>query len=81
MAHEDRGEDMADTVSAARYGIEVEHLLLHVKARIRKAGCAEKIDAEQWLMNWLITPNGAFGGACPQVFLHTSVSKPDRNVD
>ena len=48
---------------------ELAELLSQVRSMIMAAGCANKIDAERWLMTWLDTPNGAFGGVKPRRLL------------
>lgn len=48
---------------------EVAKLLSQVQSTIAAAGCADRIDAERWLMSWLDTPNGALGGVEPRHLL------------
>lgn len=70
---------MGDDFAATRYGRDIENLLLQVSATLQKAGCGKGIDAEVWLMNWLDTPNPAFNGVCPRIFLQASdAADPDR---
>jgi hypothetical protein len=44
-------------------------LLSRVRSELSTAGCADEIDAEQWLRTWLDTPNIAFGNERPHVLL------------
>jgi hypothetical protein len=69
---------MKEDFAATRYDVTIESLLLQVSAKLQKAGCAKKIDAEEWLRKWLKTPNPAFDGACPRVFLTASEADPSR---
>jgi hypothetical protein len=48
---------------------EVAELLSWVRSMITAGGCADRIDAERWLMIWLDTPNSAFGGVEPRRLL------------
>lgn len=48
---------------------EVAELLSQVRSMITASGCADRIDAERWLMTWLDTPNGALGGIEPRRLL------------
>jgi hypothetical protein len=48
---------------------EVAELLSLVQSMITAGGCANRIDAERWLMTWLDTPNSAFGGVEPRRLL------------
>jgi hypothetical protein len=48
---------------------EMAELLSRVQATITAGGCADRIDAERWLMTWLDTPNSAFGGVEPRRLL------------
>jgi hypothetical protein len=60
---------MNDDFAATQYHVIIQTLLLQVSAKLQQAGCAKRIDAEEWLMKWLETPNPAFNGVCPRVFL------------
>ena len=48
---------------------EVADLLSLVRSMITAGGCADRMDAERWLMTWLDTPNSAFGGVEPRRLL------------
>jgi hypothetical protein len=48
---------------------EVADLLSLVRSMIDAGGCADRIDAERWLMTWLDTPNSAFSGVEPRRLL------------
>ena len=48
---------------------KVAELLSRVRSMIMAGGCADRIDAERWLMTWLDTPNSAFGGVEPRRLL------------
>ena len=48
---------------------EVPDLLSLVRSMITAGGCADRMDAERWLMTWLDTPNSAFGGVEPRRLL------------
>lgn len=48
---------------------EVAELLILVQSMITAGGCADRMDAERWLMTWLYTPNSAFGGVEPRRLL------------
>lgn len=48
---------------------DVADLLSQVRLMITAGGCADRIDAERWLMTWLDTPNGALGGIEPRRLL------------
>lgn len=48
---------------------EVADLLFLVRSMITAGGCADRMDAERWLMTWLDTPNSAFGGVEPRRLL------------
>jgi hypothetical protein len=48
---------------------KVAELLSQVRSMITAGGCADRIDAERWLMIWLDTPNSAFGGVEPRRLL------------
>ena len=47
------------------HGMHFRQLLAQVRATVLEAGCADRLDAEAWLANWLCTPNPALGGALP----------------
>lgn len=69
---------MEDDFAATGYGIDIETLLLLVSVKLQKAGDGTGINAENWLSNWLDTPNPAFNGVCPRVVLQTSQADPNR---
>jgi Protein of unknown function (DUF2384) len=48
---------------------EFAKLLSQVQSVIAAAGCADKMDAERWLMTWLDTPNVALGGIAPRCLI------------
>ena len=48
---------------------EVAELLSQVRSMITAGGCADRMDAERWLMTWLDTPNSALGGVEPRRLL------------
>lgn len=48
---------------------KVAELLSLVRSMLTASGCANRIDAERWLMAWLNTPNSAFGGVEPRRLL------------
>ena len=48
---------------------EVAELLSQVRSMITAGGCADRMDAERWLMTWLDTPNSAFRGVKPRRLL------------
>jgi hypothetical protein len=48
---------------------EIAKLLSQVQSVISAAGCADKIDAEHWLMTWLDTPNVALDGVAPRCLI------------
>ena len=48
------------------HGMHFRQLLAQVRATVLEAGCADRLDAEAWLANWLCTPNPALGGALPR---------------
>jgi hypothetical protein len=54
---------------------EVAVLLSRVRSMITAGGCADRIDAERWLMTWLDTPNRAFGGVEPRRLLEQAYNK------
>jgi hypothetical protein len=54
---------------------EVAELLSWVRSMITAGGCADRIDAERWLMIWLDTPNSAFGGVEPRRLLEQSYNE------
>ena len=56
-------------LTANRDGAEFAVLLSRVRSELSSAGCADKIDAEQWLRTWLDTPNVAFGNKRPRSLL------------
>jgi hypothetical protein len=56
---------------------EVAELLSHVRSMISTAGAADKINAEEWLMAWLDTPNGALGGVKPRRLLKQIYTEPN----
>lgn len=69
---------MEDNFTASRHCIGVADLLLQVSAMVQNAGCRKRIDAEEWLMNWLDMPNSAFNGVCPRVLLQDSKADQGR---
>lgn len=48
---------------------KVAELLSQVRSMITAGGCADRIDAERWLIAWLDTPNSALGGVEPRCLL------------
>lgn len=48
---------------------EVAELLILVRSMITAGGCADRVDAERWLMTWLDTPNSALGEVKPRRLL------------
>ena len=55
-------------------GAEFAVLLSRVRSELSSAGCADKIDAEQWLRTWLDTPNVAFGNERPRSLLKQALT-------
>jgi hypothetical protein len=62
-----------------RDGAEFAVLLSQVRSELSSAGCADKIDAEQWLRTWLDTPHAAFGNERPHYLLEQVQAIPDTN--
>lgn len=54
---------------------EVAQLLSRVRSMITAGGCADRIDAERWLMTWLDTPNSALGGVKPRRLLEQAYNE------
>lgn len=54
---------------------ELADLLSLVRSIITAGGCANRIDAERWLMTWLDTPNSALGGVEPRRVLEQAYNE------
>lgn len=63
---------METAASIADYDVAVAQLLSQVRSLLSAAGCADRINAERWLMTWLDTPNDGFGGARPSSLIKHS---------
>lgn len=57
---------MKQPSSVQEYSMHFQQLLFQVRTKVLEAGCADRLDADAWLANWLITPNPALGGALPR---------------
>lgn len=54
---------------------EVAELLFRVRSMITAGGCADRTDAERWLMTRLDTRNSALGGVDPRRLLEQAYNE------
>jgi hypothetical protein len=58
-----------------------QQLLLQVRMKVLEAGCADRLDADEWLACWLTTPNPALGGAMPRDLVERGAGSAPKSAD